>query len=165
MTHSTLIVGRIADAQRIGAMRNLDETEYPHFHCGNLDPGILGQIFWDASNGGQRSRQEIESIEAVYSRSEEAESVFVHALPLQVSRRYARMSDAELDECAARWFKANGHVRMPRSQEFDQRVMKELARLARLAVETDRVVLVRTHYRAPHSKRLNPIGREDAPSG
>ena len=75
------------------------------------------------------------------------------------------MSDAELEECAARWFKANGYIRMPRSQEFDRRVMKELARLARLAVETGRAVLVRTHYRGRDSQRLQPIGREDAPSG
>jgi hypothetical protein len=165
MTHSTLIVGCVADAQRIGAMSNLDEAEYPHFHCGNLDAGILGQIFCDVSNGGQQSSLEFGSIEMIYSRSGEEESVFVHALPLQVSRRYARMSDAELDQCAARWFKANSYIRMPRSQEFDRRVMKELARLARLAIETDRVILVRTHYRGPHNKPLQPIARENARSG
>jgi hypothetical protein len=63
------------------------------------------------------------------------------------------MNDAELDECAARWFKANGHIRMPRSQQFDRQVMKELARLAKLAVATDRMVLVRTHYQRAHSVR------------
>jgi len=165
MTYSTLIVSCVADSQRIGATSNLDEAEYPHFHCGNLDAGILGQIFWNVSNSEQRSSQEFKSIEAVYSRSDEGESVFVHALPPQVTRRYARMSDAELEECTARWFKANGCIRMPRSQEFDRRVMKELARLARLAVETGRAVLVRTHYRGRDSRRLQPIGREDAPSG
>lgn len=87
------------------------------------------------------------SIETIYSSSRDGESVFVHALPPQASQRYARMSAADLDECAARWFEASGRIRMPRSQEFDRRVMAELARLSRLAIETDRAVLVRTHYR------------------
>lgn len=165
MTHSTLIVGCIADAKRIGAVSNLDEIRYPHFHCGNLDAGILGQIFWDALDSARPSKEKFGPIAAVYSKSGAGECVLVHALPPQVSRRYARMSDAGLDECAARWFEAKGQIRMPRSQEFDRQVMKELARLARLAVDTDRVILVRTHYRGSHKRRSQPIGLEDAPSG
>jgi hypothetical protein len=155
MPHSTLIVGRIADAERIGAISNLDAGQYPHFYCGNLDAGILGQIFWDASNSEQQSRQ-VEAIEALYSRSGAPASVFVHALPRHVCERYAQMSEAELDDCATRWFKPNGHIRMPRSQAFDRTVIRELARLARLAVETDRAVLIRTQYLGPHREQQYP---------
>ncbi len=146
MSHSTLIVAPVVDAERVAAMTNLENEKYPHFHCGNLDAGIFGQVFWQAL-GGEHRVDASSRIEIVHSCSTDAGSVIVHAIPRLLSERYARLTNAEIDELASSWSEADGYIRIPRSSEFNGRVMREIACLARLALERNQAILVRTCFR------------------
>jgi hypothetical protein len=165
MANSTLVVASHSDAERIGSMATMPEEEFPHFHCGNLDAGIFGQMFWERSSNKRELIGGGARIEVVYSSSSVRESVVVHALPPQVTQRYARLDDEEVREFAASWSRTNDHIRMPRSQDFYERLLQAVACLARIAVRDQRTLFVRTQFRRPHSKWLQPIGRENAPSG
>jgi hypothetical protein len=154
MAHSTLVVASSADVERVGTTTHLDESHYPHFHCGNLDAGLLGQVFWDSTDDQQRFAETVGAIELVHRHSNADESVVVHALPRTLSERYARMNDVELDELYVRWCSDRSRIRLHRPKEFDRRVMGEIARLAKIAVREDRILLVRTTFRSSHGKRL-----------
>lgn len=148
MSHSTLIVGSPGDAERIAVVTELKEDEYPHFHCGNLDAGILGQVFWH----GVENKEGLDTsfrIEIVHSRSTETGSVIVHVLPQAVVERYARLTDADINQLARGWAEAKHHIRIPRSTEFNVRVMGEITRLAKVALQRNQVILVRTSFRRP----------------
>jgi hypothetical protein len=154
MALTTLIVAPSADVERIGATMHLDELHYPHFHCGNLDAGLLGQVFWESTDDQHHFAKAGGAIELAHRHSNADGSVLVHALPQALSERYARMNDAEIDELSARWRNDGSHIRLQRSNEFNRLVMGEVARLARIAHREDRILLVRTSFRNSHDKQL-----------
>jgi hypothetical protein len=148
MSYSTLVVAHPVHAQRVAATNDLRDDEYPHFHCRNLDVGILGQVFW-REDSGKEGLDKCSRIELAHSQPTPGGSVTVHVLPRSLCERYARLSEAEIDELTARWSENVKHIRLPRSSEFNGRVMKEVARLARLALERNQVIMLRTSFRRP----------------
>lgn len=146
MAHSTLVVASSEDADRIGDAMDFDGCEWPHFHCGNLDAGILGQVFRGSADVPQHVVT-AGAIEMVHRHSAAEETVVVHALPRDLSERYARINEMELDELSARWCNDTSYIRLPKSEAFNRRVMGEIARLARIAIREDRILFVRTSFR------------------
>lgn len=164
VANSVVVVARLSDAEEIGIHCTFSQVRYPHFNCGNLDAGVFGQIFWEASNDNVGFGADCR-IKIVYSSSDASESVLVYAIPSQVTERYAHLNREKLLELAAGWSEPRGLIRMPRSQKFYEHLLQEVARLAGLATQEHRSLLVRTQFRRPHNKLWQPIGRENAPSG
>lgn len=146
MAHSILVVASSADAERIGSSAALNQAAYPHFHCGSLDAGIFGEMFWEISDDKLRFAESAARVEVVYSNLSGTESVVVHALPPQVAQRYAHLSENELNQFASRWAQPNGRIRLPRSEVFYERLLREVAHLASIAVRENRDLLIRTQF-------------------
>lgn len=97
-----LLVATADDVEYIGSHSILDQDQFPHFNCRNLDIGIFGQIFWELSRNERDFSKRSESGRTVYSASRGSETIVLHTLPSHVADRYARLSDTDLSELAAR---------------------------------------------------------------
>lgn len=147
VAHGILLVATTDDAEYIGTHGFLEQSQFPHFNCGSLDVGIFGQMFWELAGDEHDFVRKSESVKVVYSDPGALETIVVYALPAHIADRYARLSDDEVIEFAAQWSQPNGHIRMPRSIIFYERLLREVARLARIAVKENRGLFVRTQFR------------------